>query len=388
MAEGNGDRTLKWYSTREPVILVVLSLMAAVFFVAVSALSAKFHAQQEALGQKWFGRATGERAAGHLDRAISEFQAAELYSRDNFRYQLNLAQTLAAQGSTDQAYSYLLNLRERQPDDGTVNLELARVLAKKGDTSQAIRYYHNALYAVWANEPEEHRRAVRLELIDFLLANNAKTQAQSELIAMAANLPDDANMHIRVGDLFLQAQDDEHALAQFREALRIDRRNPAALAGAGRAAYELSRYPAAKRYLQAAVAAKADDSASGELLKTVTLVLDMDPYRRPISTSQKTRAVIAAFTTAGERLKTCHPAAFAGTRGTSGAVAEPSLDTRWKEMKPRVNQLRLRRNPDLADEAMDLVFTIEQETSTTCGAPAGKDLALLLVSKLHEGNER
>jgi transcriptional regulator GlxA family with amidase domain len=46
----------------------------------------------------------------------------------------------------------------------------------------------------------------------------------------------------------------------------------------------------------------------------------------------------------------------------------------------------LRRNPDLADIAMDLVFRIERETSTVCGTPTGADLALLLISRMHEGS--
>jgi hypothetical protein len=35
---------------------------------------------------------------------------------------------------------------------------------------------------------------------------------------------------------------------------------------------------------------------------------------------------------------------------------------------------------------MDLVFRIEKQTSTLCGTPTGTDLALLLISKLHEGS--
>jgi len=38
------------------------------------------------------------------------------------------------------------------------------------------------------------------------------------------------------------------------------------------------------------------------------------------------------------------------------------------------------------ETAMDLVFGIERQTSATCGTPAGTDLALLLIAKLHEGN--
>jgi len=40
----------------------------------------------------------------------------------------------------------------------------------------------------------------------------------------------------------------------------------------------------------------------------------------------------------------------------------------------------------LLEGAMDLVFSTERQTSATCGAPTGTDLALLLIAKLHEGN--
>jgi tetratricopeptide (TPR) repeat protein len=377
MAEVNNDRGIKWYSTREPLILIVLSTLAIVFFVAVSALSRTLHTRQELLGERWFRRATADQKAGHLDRAIGEFQAAELYSRDSFLSQLSLAQVLAVQGRTDEAYSYLLNLREQQPDNGTVNLELARILARKGDITQTTRYYHNAIYAIWPNDPDEHRIAVSLELIEFLFANNVNTQAQSELIAMASNLPTDAAVHTRVGNLFMKAQDYDHALEQFREAIRIDRRNSAALAGAGRASFELAHYTSARRYLEEALAITPNDSANTDLLTTVTLALDMDPFRRKISVSQRNQAVMEAFATAGARLQTCPP-----------STTESSFEDRWKEMKPHVSEAGLRRNPDLVESAMDLAFAVEEQSSSQCGAPSGKDLALLLVSKLHEGSER
>ena len=84
--------------------------------------------------------------------------------------------------------SYLINLWEREPENGHVNLELARIAAQKGETEQALRYYNNAIYATWPGDQEVERRDTRLELIEFLLSINAKAQAQSELIALAANL--------------------------------------------------------------------------------------------------------------------------------------------------------------------------------------------------------
>ena len=55
-------------------------------------------------------------------------------------------------------------------------------------------------------------------------------------------------------------------------------------------------------------------------------------------------------------------------------------------MKPQITERGLRRNPELAEAAMDLVFKIERQANVDCGAPTGTDMALLLISKLHEGN--
>src|SRR5262249_10299022 len=156
-------------------------------------------------------------------------------------------------------YTYLLSLREQQPESGTVNLELARIFAKKGDAITAIRYYHNALYATWPPDAENQRLTGRFELIEFLLHENDKTQAQSELIALAANLPSDEQQHARVGELFLESQDYEHALTQYEEALKQNH-DADNYKGAGRAAFELGRYPLAKRYLQAATESDVKDA--------------------------------------------------------------------------------------------------------------------------------
>jgi hypothetical protein len=55
-------------------------------------------------------------------------------------------------------------------------------------------------------------------------------------------------------------------------------------------------------------------------------------------------------------------------------------------MQPRVTKQGLQRNAGLPEQAMDLVFRIERETSPSCGEPTGTDLALLKIGKLHEGN--
>jgi tetratricopeptide (TPR) repeat protein len=389
MVESPGEKTaaakrmgLRQYIRQKPVMLALLAVLAVIGFGAVSGLSRGYRAQREFLGNRWFSRGVADLSAGHFASAVTDFRAALLYSRDNYDYQLNLAEALIGLGRTIEAHSYLVNLWDREPENGVVNLDLARIAAQRGQREQAQRFYHNAIYATWPRDQEGKRRDTRLELIEYLLSINARAQAQSESIALEENLGDDPSQQERVGDLFLRAQDYEHALAAYHLSLRSDRHNEAALAGAGWAAFELGRYALAERYLEAAVASNLGDTQSADRLKTTELVLRQDPFRRQISGVQRNEIVGEAFATAGQRLKSCGVSASSAVP----TAAQPNLADSWAKMKPRISQEQLGRNPDLVEQAMDLVFTIERQTSASCGPPAGADLALLLIAKLHEGN--
>jgi len=370
----------KLYLRREPASLAVLLLLSIVSFLAVGGLSRAYHAQQKSLGDRWYARGVADLQGQRFDRAVNEFRTALRYDRDDYSYQLNLAEALIGQKRAGEASAYLLNLWEREPENGQVNLELARIAASNRQTDQVLRYYHNAIYATWPGDEEVQRREARLELIQYLLAIHSKEQAQSELIALAANLNGDPAEHLRAAELFFQTQDYEHALAEYRASLRLDRHNAVALAGAGQAAFELGRYEIARRYLQSAVAADSSDSQSATLLKTTESVIQLDPFQSRLSSKARNRVVIEAFSIAGDRLSAC-PSLKTTAQGHDG----PFLSDRWEKLKNRINEPWLRRDPDLAGEAMDLVFSIERQAAAACGPPTGKDQALLLISKLHEG---
>jgi tetratricopeptide (TPR) repeat protein len=381
----NGENGRRFYLSREPVILTVLSALAVVFFLAVTGLSHFYAGQQESLGTRWSTRGIRDLKKQRYQAAVSELRTALLYSRDNYPYQLNLAEALLGEGRRDEASAYLVNLWEREPEDGQVNLDLAYIAAQKGENEQALRYYHNAIYATWPGNQDVERRGTRLKLIEFLLGIHDTTQAQSELIALAANMADDPSEHTRVGDLFFQARDYEHALTEYSLSLKSEPQGPAALAGAGRAAFELGRYSQAERYFQAAVTANPNDAQLADQLKNTALVLRMDPFRRQIPFAQRNKIVIEAFTTAGERLKSC--SAAGNSRGpVSSSGLQQSLAENWTKMKPQITERGMRRDQELAEPAMDLVFKIERQANVDCGTPTGTDMALLLISKLHEGN--
>src|ERR1700734_1700209 len=333
-----GDKqNFRRYLRQEPVILALLSGLAVIFFVAVTALSHLYQAQQEFLGNRWFMRGTTDLKQRHFDAAVTEFRSALLYSRDSYAYQLNLAESLIGLKRTGEAYAYFINLWDREPENGLVNLELARIAAQKSETEPALRYYHNAIYATWPGDEQVQRRETRLELIGYLLNINAKAHAQAELIALAANLEDDPSQQARVGDLFVQTQDYEHALAEYRLSLKAQPHDPAALAGAGLAAFQLGRYNIAERYLQAAVSANPNDTQSAARLKTAALIMQMDPFQRQISVAQPDPIVLEALAAAGQRLKSCSAAGAAKGPATI-PVAQPALSEGRGEMRPQITE--------------------------------------------------
>ena len=395
---------LRLYLRQQPVMFAIFFVITVVFFLFVTELTRVHYAQREALGQRWFKRGVTDLNAKNYSAAVTDFRGALLYAPDNYDYQLNLAEALIGENKPGQASAYLLNLWDREPDNGEVNLELARIAAQQGRTRDAVRYYHDAVYAAWPSNQDERRHEARLELIELMLQMKSYGQAQAELIALSENVGSEPNWEEHIGDLFLQAGDPEHALGAFQRTLKTNRHDEKALAGAGTAAFRLAQYSLAEHYLLQALAQNSKDTQAADQLKTAQLVLQMDPYRRPLSEARRRRLVMDAFATAGQRLESCPmpappnqasiAAPLPGNTGKNVVLAganapitpaPATLSDQWAKLKPKMTERALRANPDLEDAAMDLVFRIERQTSVECGPPTGKDLALSLIAKLHEG---
>lgn len=373
------------YVRREAVTLALLVGLAAVLFLMVTGLSRMYDAQQDALAERWESRGTEDLNAGKYKAAAGEFHTALRYSHNDFTQQLGLAEALIGMRQVPEAEVYLLNLWEQEPENGIVNRELARIAAGRNNTRQALRFYHNAIYATWpgnAENAEQERRETRWELIKYLLNLDARTQAQSELISLDTEVGSNPAQQLLLGEYFLKVQDDPHALACFRVALAVDPRSDRALAGAGTAAFDMADYRLAQRYLRRALAEKPVEPGAAARLETTEQVLRLDPFRSNLSGVDRNRAAISAFQVAGDRLKAC-PAA-----GASPAI-DPGLQSlagEWTRMKPNMTQVRLHRDPDMVNQAMNLVFAIERQANGNCGAGTPSDTALLLISKLHEGS--
>jgi predicted Zn-dependent protease len=371
---------------RDAVLL--LSLLGLVVLFAAAGVAARlYHAKERSLGKEWYARGEADLKAGKAPAAIVDFRNALAYSRDDSLYRLHLALALTAADRTEEARAHLLNLWERQPGDGTVNLELARLAAREGNTADAIRYFHNAIFGVWPGNPDAKRRDVRFELCEFLLGRGLKSEAQAALIELAANLPKDAQLHVRVGDLFLKASDYSRALNQFRAALDMFSRDEGALAGAGEAAFQMADYRAARRYLDRAVRLNPENASTAQLLETTNLTLSIDPLARGLSARERAARAVRAYGQAATRLEICAEKRKEVIGGPEAGGEIQALTERVRAIRPKVRAGSLVRDSDLLMQTTDLVFEVEQAAERECGPATGLDLALLLLARQREGAE-
>ncbi len=376
---------LQEVSRRPPVVIVALAIVAILGFVLVTHLVNRFAEQQKALARHLYAQGVADRQSGNPERAVEEFRTAVFYSRDSFEYQLALARALRDTGRTNEAEAYLITLWERSPQDGAVNLALARLSARQNSLDKTIQYYHNAIYGVWPVEADASRLNAWFELVETLLRMKARPQAQAELITLSAELPHRVDLQLRAADLFMEAQDYEHALTEYRQILRSDRGNGKALEGAGEASFHLARFNDAERYLQAAV--NSQDSDAEHLLELTRMILASDPFDPRLSVSERSRRVRAAFDHAGDRLQSCSKSLGLDLQSESTPGNLEQLNLRWVDLKQQLTRRSSSNNEEILNSSIDLVFQIEQETQKECGAPTGIDQALLLLAQNRVGAE-
>jgi tetratricopeptide (TPR) repeat protein len=375
--------SLKSFTGRTPLVIAGLTVLAVLGFLGVNRLVNRFQEQKKALARHLYQQGLAEQQS-NPELALQHFRAALSYSPDNFQYELSLARTLRDSGRTAEAEAYLISLWERTPQNGAVNLALGRLAARQANIEKIIQYYHNAIYGVWDSDPENNRLNAWFELVELLLHLNARPQAQAELIALSVNVPPRPDLLMRVADLFAQAQDYDHALATYARVLQLDRANAKASTGAAQAAFKLGRYRTAERYLETANKANPGNAQIAEMLRTSKLILGQDPFSRGLSPQERSRRIRTVLAESGKRLDECIRSQAGGSSAPSANL--PSLKMEWEQMNRRLRRLGFAGESGLADEVMDLVLRIEQQT-TGC-ASSTEDQALLLLAQSRAGVEQ
>jgi tetratricopeptide (TPR) repeat protein len=357
---------------RELVLLILLAAITSGVFALTRAAAGATRRLRLADAAAWYERGLSELNAGRLDDALDALRRAASMKPDDHVYQLALARGLEAHGDIAGARLVLLDVLERAPEDPETNLRLARIDVKAGDVAAAVRRYAHALSSMWTADQAEARHSVRLELIRYLLSDGRRSRALSELLVLIPTVPDTAPDRIDAGRLLLEAGDPGRAADQFARALELKPNDPAALAGAGEAAFERGDYAAARRLL----ARVPQPPARIEELRTIAdLVFTADPLAARLALAERRRRLGAAAEHARARLDAC---------GATLAGSDlPELRVRVEAL---IEALGSRRPPgrEALEDGFDLVSGIVRATAVRCGEPGAFDRALLLIAQRHE----
>jgi Flp pilus assembly protein TadD len=361
--------------------LAFLSLIAItlVLFAMTLLLFHSFMAHRVDLAGRWADRGRAALAAGQPEQAVAAYRAALSYASGERSYELMLAQSLADAGRTEEAYNYYMELWELHPGDGFLNLQLARLAAKlgarKGETQDAINFYRASLYGTWEGDGVERRRAVRLELARYLIAQRQPGPARVELLVAGGNAPDTPEIDLTLAQLLEQAGAPADALTFYQKTLAEDPENLAALGSAGRIAYAEADYRTAWRLLERAVRKGSKEANDATLLANSTRILELQPADT-LPDAERVARILTLRGSAKKRLAGC----------VAGLPAVPerlqTLEARWSSPDGTIGRGALLRDSDKQAAAVQLAYDTEIAASQPpCPAATGDDALLLRLAR-------
>jgi Tfp pilus assembly protein PilF len=215
-------RTPRQALLRDSVTFLVLTLVSIVLYGVTSLLFRSFEEHRKALALQWADHGRASLTASHPEDAVRALQVSLRYAPDSRDNQLLLAEALAASGHVDQAENYYLNLWETRPGDGFVNLQLARLDRRQGKSAQAIDSYHAAIFGSWPAHAVEQRRALRLELADYLVQLGNLPAARAELETVVSNAPNDPKLEAMLAQKLAAVGAESEAAQLYQKASAED----------------------------------------------------------------------------------------------------------------------------------------------------------------------
>ena len=154
------------------------------------------------------------------EKAVEMLKSAVAHSDDNFTYRMTLAglyRNLGMYGEASDSYEELV---KRYPDKSELNYYLADALTQEGEIGAAIDAYNVLESTMGMNET--------LSLQKFKLYHTLKQpdKAFEEIEKLANKYPMNARYRLLMGDLHLENEETEKALACYQKAHEIDPDDP------------------------------------------------------------------------------------------------------------------------------------------------------------------
>ena len=368
---------------RDGLFFLVLVLATVVLYAITSFLFRSFAERRADLGQEYAKIGKAELLAGHPEQAINALRTALSYAPDERSNHLLLAEALAQAHHKEEATNYFVSLWESQPADGFINLELARLARERHDSTQAIEYYRAAASGSWEQNSIMMRRQVRLELVDYLIANGDTAAARGELLIAAGNSPETAHLDALFADKLLQTQDPADAMSYYDKALALKPHDTAVLYQAGSLAYQGGDYVTAHQLLDLALREKPEKVLSrievaqlSSLSQNAERILHLT-LSRNLPAEERAEHLRTAYTIAQTRFNDCTTKLGPQTALPSSMQA---IKSDWQTAAQIISNRSSLESASTQDDLTQLIFETEVQTARVCGTPTGDNALLLLLA--------
>ncbi|HKQ85598.1 MAG TPA: tetratricopeptide repeat protein [Candidatus Acidoferrales bacterium] len=347
------------------MFLSLCALLLIPMFTTTGVIVRLFHEKQASIAAAWEKAGNTNLQAGHAEVAIEDFRNSLLYSPDDSKLQLELAEALAAQGQTDEAENYLFTLRTADPESSMIDLQLARISAHRGDIDAAVAFYHDATFGQWPSNAHKNQLATWEELIQFLLNNSRKEQARAEALSLAADNPADPDVLDAAAGYLAKTGDNQNALSEYEAVLRLSPTDVDALAGAGNAALALFQLPEADRYFTRALQHGAKDGSIAGKRDLAAAASELDPFNTRISERERQARAIEIFQAAEQHAKACFPALVTGGDALPNNLKP--LAAERAALPAKLTRADFSAHPEYVDQVLDWAFAVEQAIPPQCG---------------------
>lgn len=300
-----------------------------------------------------------------VPEAIEQYRnALSISHRAEDRLALGLALLKAERWN--EASLYLNDVLRQHPASGPANVGIAAIDAQQNRVDEAVMRYHRAIYGSWPDDPLGNRVRTRMALFDLLNKAGRKPQARAELLALAADAPQDPPLQKQIGRMLLDFGLAREAADLYRSLLKRGPPDANEYGGLGEAEFALNDYAAAERAFRSALEIDPGDAEASRRAEMCDRILSLDPSQRGLDSRERLRRSQELLAAVVSDLKAC---------GGPQAGIEAA----------QVLLARKRTPPSLSDAADARIALAEQLWSSglpSCSAAASDVILSRIMTKL------
>ncbi len=358
-------------TTLQATLTVCITLVAA--FVVTGFASRAYHRERTTLGAQHFEQGQRLEAKGDTEAALEQFRKSLFFWPDKTEYRLSLATALLEAGRLNEAESHLEQLLQENPTSGPINLLLGHIALQRGQLKQATEYYQRAVYEYWPESDLPQRRKARWELANLFNRTGNRTGFVAELMQLYTNLPPgDTGQKIKIAELLLTNGATSEAARIFEALAKQIPQNAEVHRGLGQIYFSAGEYVSARHEFQRALRLDSKDVESAQGLALTNDVIEMDAALPAITSSEQMRRSRNLLGRVVKEIESCD--------GGRGSVQDNALDDARDLLAGKSKQ------EDAALTMQSVAAQLWVRKAGLCGPAAPSDRALdtVLARLSHE----